>query len=324
MPINTNGASVKLMCGNRKVAKIYAGNAVVYSSGSTVTYHVDTGASYTEEFDEGESVLVPKTFVPAKSGWEFLGWREDGAANGNVLSSKDMGDSPLTLYAVYRQVITLSYNGNGNTGGSTAAQTGIRYYNSNGAFLNPSFSLRGNGFSRSGYNFSRWALGSVGGAQHSPGASLTLSSNTTMYAVWVMATRYIIQNGQGSMVELKKQDGASCNFGYSPSYRINGWYNFSYDEGYVWATCRSPILDLRGMSRVVVTVYGNLNCTKGVVFRPSSEADFGANAIGYVDGEKTFTINAPFPSDYCYVGLFLDNGDGPNGCFGIRELRVEP
>ena len=39
-----------------------------------------------------------------------------------------MGNANVTLYAVFRQTITLSYNANG--GSSTpAAQTGYRYYN---------------------------------------------------------------------------------------------------------------------------------------------------------------------------------------------------
>ena len=61
---------------------------------------------------------------------------------------------PLTvhpLYGRYSQTITLSYNGNGASGGSTAAQTGTRYWNT-GNLANPSFALRTNGFTRTGYN----------------------------------------------------------------------------------------------------------------------------------------------------------------------------
>ena len=143
--------------------------------------------------EEGESCLSPASFTPTKSGWEFVGWRQDTAANGNVLSGLAMGDTPMTLYAVFRQTITLSYNGNSATSGSTAAQTGYRYYN-NGNTANPSFTLRSNGFSRTSYTFIKWALGSASGTQYAAGASVTLAANTTMYAVWKASSANVTGN----------------------------------------------------------------------------------------------------------------------------------
>lgn len=250
--------------GALKMREGYIGAARVYSTGNIVTYHVDTGITYQEEVDEGASCLSPKTFTPAKTGWEFVGWRQDTTATASVETSIPMPDAPVTLYAVfkqevtitcydgstaaggvsgyryhnngnilnptfvlpqtalsgwiargwstdtaangsityangasfardsnitlygmYQQTITVSYSGNGATGGSTAAQTGTRYYNpGSGAVLNPSFSLQTNGFTRSGYTFSKWALGSAGGTQYAAGASITLAANSTMHAVW--------------------------------------------------------------------------------------------------------------------------------------------
>ena len=334
----------KLSLGAQKVRQGYVADRKVYSSANTVTYMVDTGAARTEEVDSGASCLSPKTFTPQKTGWSFVGWREDRTASAGVLESKVMADSPVTLYAVFRagvtvtyfnnstsasstsgyryynngsvvnpsfqltqassggwtargwstgntansgitynngatftrdtnvtlygmyqqtitvtyyngnttaarttgtryycpgsgkilnptfaltqaglsgwsargwstgtagnssitynngaaftrdssitlygmyqQTITLSYNGNGASGGSTAAQSGTRYYNSNGASVNPSFALRVNGFSRGGCTFKNWALGNAGGTQYAAGAGITLSASTVMYAVW--------------------------------------------------------------------------------------------------------------------------------------------
>lgn len=161
----------------------------VYTDGKMVTYMVDSGVSYQEKVKKGQSCLSPTTFTPEKSGWTFAGWREDSTASGSVLSSKVMERSPITLYAVFKQTITLSYNGNGATSGSTASQTGTRYYN-NGNINNPSFTLRSNGFGRTYYNFQKWALNSASGTQYSVGDSITLSGNSTMYAIWTAATNY--------------------------------------------------------------------------------------------------------------------------------------
>ena len=182
MAINIGNKKCQLHIGNTKVSKIYLGSTKIYSSGSICTYICDDD-TYQEEVDEGASCLSPKTFIPVKSGWEFVGWRQDTAANGSVLSSLAMGDAPITLYAVFRQTITLSYNGNSATSGSTAAQTGYRYYN-NGNMANPSFTLSANGFSRTSYTFTKWALGSASGTQYAAGVNVTLAASTTMYAVW--------------------------------------------------------------------------------------------------------------------------------------------
>lgn len=184
MPAYYTNNKLKLMCGSQKIKKGLCAQRVIYSSGSICTYHVDTGVVYQEEVDSDASCLAPKTFTPQKAGWSFVGWREDAAANANVLTSKVMKDDPITLYAVFQQTITLSYNGNGSTGGSTATQNGKRYYNSSGNTTNPVFALSPNGFTRSGCTFKKWALNSAGGTQYDAGATVTLAADTTMYAIW--------------------------------------------------------------------------------------------------------------------------------------------
>ncbi|MCM1027117.1 MAG: InlB B-repeat-containing protein, partial [Roseburia sp.] len=131
----------------------------------------------------------------ALSGWAARGWSTGTAGNSGITYSNGVAftrDSNVTLYGMYYQTITLYYNGNGNTGGSTANQTGTRYYNSNGNVTNPSFTLSANGFAKTGYTFSAWALN--GGTQYSAGASVTLAASATMYAVWtyVGAPFYIV------------------------------------------------------------------------------------------------------------------------------------
>lgn len=246
----------------------------VWGSGSSVTYVVDNGEAYSEDVLNGDSVLSPKTFTPSKSGYTFVGWRADKTASSSVLTSKTMGTEPITLYAVfkrtltltyydgtttkatksdtqyynngntanpsftmtqasktnwtargwatssdakasinyndgstisigsdttiygcYSQAITLSYNGNGASSGSTSKQTDTRYWNSAGNYSNPTFALASNGFSKTDYTFSKWAMGSANGTQYSAGSSVSLAENTTFYAVWSALSIYVIQNG---------------------------------------------------------------------------------------------------------------------------------
>lgn len=216
MPIHRAHPKIKMCIGNRKAKEAYQGATKVYSSGNIVTYCVDTGVAYQEEVDDGASCLSPKTFVPTKSGWAFVGWRQDKTASASVLGSLVMKSNPVTLYAVFRQTITLSYSGNGNTGGSTEGQTGYRYYN-NENVINPSFTLRENGFTKTDYNFNKWAMGSTSGTQYAAGEIVTLSASTTFYAVWTIQTVVITFVEAGVSTKVTYNKGTTVTRSTAPS-----------------------------------------------------------------------------------------------------------
>lgn len=130
------------------ITKISIGDKLVYTAGNTVTYHVDTGAVYTEDVDADESVLRPTSFSPTKTGWEFVGWRRDSNAEGSVLQTLNMGDDPITLYAVFRQALTVTYY--------SPAKHEIKetkFYN-NGNLRTPKFTISPNSYS--GWTFRGW------------------------------------------------------------------------------------------------------------------------------------------------------------------------
>lgn len=260
---NIRGKKCKFWVGGKKVKKIYLGAKKVFSAGNWVTYKVDTNDTRSEEWDEGSSVLTPTTFTPTKSGWTFHGWKETLDAVSNVLSSKIMGDDPITLYGVFKKIVTLtvynnsttattkmlpryynnenitnptftvspatksgwaflgwtestdangdishtgitnlpltedltlygkyaknvtlSYNGNGATEGSTSSETSVMTYNSSGDTNTPTFIIKDNGFIKPKYTFMNWALNSADGDTYSPNALLNISSNAILYAIW--------------------------------------------------------------------------------------------------------------------------------------------
>lgn len=181
MSILRNGieSKYKILHNGNSLKKGYHNSDVeILPGGSTVTYCVDSGVSYTEEVNNGESCLTPKTFTPTKDGWVFVGWREDTSGT-TVLTSKVMGDDPITLYAVFKQTITLSTVSNG----STAKQTGARYYNASGNIKNPTFTVANP--TRSGWTFLGWSTSSSSTTVANETISnLELSANKTLYAVW--------------------------------------------------------------------------------------------------------------------------------------------
>ncbi|MBR3762635.1 MAG: InlB B-repeat-containing protein [Lachnospiraceae bacterium] len=171
---------LKIFGGSTKVKKAYLGDTKIYSSGNIVTYYVDNSTYYQEEVDSDASCLNPVTFTPSKSGWEFVGWREDTTASSSVLSGKIMGDEPVTLYAVFKQAVTLYYY---NGSATKQNKSDYRYYN-NGNIVNPSFVMSQT--TASGWTARGWATGTAGNASvaYSNGATITISADTTIYGLY--------------------------------------------------------------------------------------------------------------------------------------------
>lgn len=100
MPAGFYGSSkLKINFANQKIKKGYCGSMLFYSCGNTVTYVVN-GTNYDEDVEEGASVLSPASFTPSKPGWTFCGWSLS-ADNHSVQTNLIMGESPVTLYAVW-------------------------------------------------------------------------------------------------------------------------------------------------------------------------------------------------------------------------------
>ena len=100
----------------------------------------------------------------------------------NNISSTNNLSTELTVtrgntYSIeVSQSFTITYNGNGATGGSTASTT---------VNAGSSVALRSNGFTRTGYSFSGWATSASGNKVYSNGQTITPTGNMTLYAVWV-------------------------------------------------------------------------------------------------------------------------------------------
>ena len=171
--------------------------ALVFSASQLITYKVDTGTTYTEEIEYGASALEPTSFTPEKFGYTFVGWRTDNSASNDTLNELVADNEGIKLYAVFKGTVTLSYSGNGSTGGSTIAQDKSQFYN-NGNKSPVLFELKNNGFTKTGYTFSKWALGNANGKQYSAGEQVTIESNTTFVALWEAKSSYDVIGSSGN------------------------------------------------------------------------------------------------------------------------------
>jgi len=161
----------------------------------------NTGVRYHNNRNDESPVITLGTST--LTGWDIVGYRNDMTATSAVDYTAGQSytfDESKTIYAVFSRTLTLSYNGNGATGGSTASQTGTQYYN-NGYYGNPSITLRANGFTKANtvsateysYSFTGWNLGAAG-------ATVTISDNTTALAQWrATATGRVFMVYNGAM-----------------------------------------------------------------------------------------------------------------------------
>ena len=173
---------------NWTIYSVYSRTATYYSGSNK-----STTTTATQYYSSANNYSVTTPSAPtAISDWTAIGWRSDtNTSSAQYSTTGTITASAQVYYAIYSQSVTLSYSGNGNTGGSTASHTATRLYNTNGATYNPTLNLKSNGFTKTNYHFTKWDLGAVGTA-------ITMNGNKTAKAQWAINTYALTVSGAGS------------------------------------------------------------------------------------------------------------------------------
>ena len=144
----------------------------------TITYEPNggTGSMESQTKTAGKDLVLSLNAF-TRTGYTFQGWATSptgGIAYANGATYTD--DADITLYAVWKiNTYTVTYNGNGATGGSMASSTKT---------YGVALTLRTNTFTRTAFSFQGWATSPSGGVVYGDGASYTTNANITLYAVW--------------------------------------------------------------------------------------------------------------------------------------------
>ena len=129
-------------------------------------------ASHTKTYGTN---LTLRAGLGVVSNYRFSKWKAtDGTLyDGSGTYSKN---AATTMTAQWIAPYTVSYNGNGATGGSTSAQTKVH---------DTTLTLQSNGFTRTNYAFSGWNTRfDGGGTPYSAGQGYTANAAVTLYAQW--------------------------------------------------------------------------------------------------------------------------------------------
>ena len=146
---------------------------------------------------------VPSTVTYDGRTFTFRGWREDNTASSSTVSPSYSYMTSKTYRAVYSATVALSYNANGGSG-APSSQTATQYINAGSSSVSKtshSFTISATKPTHDDSKcvFLGWSTGSSAtSASHQPSQTITISSNTTLYAVWRgahTANRTYVNNG---------------------------------------------------------------------------------------------------------------------------------
>ena len=237
-------------------------NVVLYAQWTavptfTVSYNANgaTGGSVPvdgNKYQAGATVTVlGNTGNLANTGYTFVEWNT--AANGSGTSyaqgaTLTMGSANVTLYAQWTAVptFTVSYNGNGATGGS-APVDGNKYQ------AGATVTVLGNtgNLANTGYTFVGWnTVANGSGTEYTAGGTFTMgSANLTLYAQWSQqgSTYTVTYNGNGiasgfgvsdpNQYEAGQQVTVYGNLGFffNPGHVFTGWNTAANGTGTAYA-----------------------------------------------------------------------------------------
>jgi uncharacterized repeat protein (TIGR02543 family) len=138
-----------------------------------------------------------------RTGYNFSGWNTAADGSGTTYQSGSeftFSNANLTLYALWRTPgFKLTYEGNGNTAGTVPVDAGSYDSNSQATVAANSGNL-----SKTGLVFGGWNTAADGsGTTYKPADQITMTADTTLYALWQSAFRvtYNANGGTGTTPE---------------------------------------------------------------------------------------------------------------------------
>ena len=312
------------------------------SAGTGNSPHVDEFWNDGSWYWPSVSVQYPTLF--SKTGYKLLGWSRSSAASvpeftggeygyWNELFPEQSGLDSVELYGVWESVgFTVTYNGNGATGGSVPVDSDL-YYQGGSV---PVAVNTGN-LVRSGYSFLGWATSSgatsptytVSGSSVSPSTFTMPSNNVVLYAVWGTVPQFTVSySGNGHTSGSAPTDSNSPYYSGSSvtvlgntgnlqrtGYTFLGWSTNSattsvqYTAGQTFAITQNTILYAVWQSTSQI-IYNNNNTavvnTSFSIGNQSSSVLFSSASLGFVANESATLKSVDFKICRMYTGTFSD------------------
>ncbi len=220
----SNAATSVTLTGSATVTANFAINTYTLTAatnpvvGGTVTKNPDQGT-----YDHGSNVQVTAT---ANANYVFTGWSGNlsGAANPTSITM----DGNKNVTANFALTYTVTYNGNGNTGGSAPTDGNAYQAGADVTVLGNTGALV-----KTGYMFKDWNTAADGnGTSYAPGANFFMpGANVMLYAQWTANEYTVTFDANGGTDPVPANKSVTYNEAYGQlaettrdAYSFAGWF----------------------------------------------------------------------------------------------------
>ena len=287
-----------------------ASGAKAYNNSQSVTNLSSTNGARVTLYANWSSSNV--SYTPSRTGYIFGGWYKEAVCTNKISDATYTPTSNITVYAKWTPITyTVTYNGNGATGGSTAnsshtynaakALTVNGYERKYTVTYNHNYTGSTNTSKTATYTFNGWATSASGAKAYNNSQSVTNLSNTnggtvTLYANW-----------------------SSASVNYTPSrtgYIFGGWYKE--------AACTNKVSDATYTPTGNITVYAKWIANTYTITYNSNNPGVASSSItgSTVDSTHTYDVEKSLTKNgYALIGwTFTGWNTAANGSgIGYRD-----
>ncbi|MBQ9457561.1 MAG: InlB B-repeat-containing protein [Bacilli bacterium] len=177
---------------------------------TAVTLNQQSGSGGSDSVTASYDAAMPSATMPTRSGYTFSGYYTGTGgsgtkyynADGSSAKAWDFEDATKTLYAYWRAVYVVHYDGNGNTGGTAPSDSEETASGDNVTVADIGTLVK------IGYIFDHWDTKDDGsGTDYLPGDEHNFDNNTTLYAIWTPITYSVRFNKNDGSGTTSTQDG---------------------------------------------------------------------------------------------------------------------
>lgn len=230
-----------------------------------------------------------------RTGYTWDGWYTTSSGGTKYGSTTTLSGS-IRVYAHWKaNPVTLSYNGNGNTGGSTPATT---------CYYNQACTTATNGFTKTGHTWDGWYDKTSGGTKYT---TITLTGNKTLYAQWKanpITISYNANGGTGSMAS------HTCDYGKSCSLKTNTFSRTGYSfGGWYTAATGGSAMNSTFTATGNITVYAHWNPNSYVIiYNPNGGSACASKTVKF--NEAYGTLCTPTRTGFTFAGWYTAASGG--------------
>lgn len=171
----------------QEIKAIYLGKHIIYATGVTVTYQIDTGKSVVQTAALSNDIILAAP-PAAKSGYTFVGWKNDSSPDGAILSKYVLeSESPVTLYAVFKGSAKIDMDSGDATlksGQKETSQTVDLFYN-NGKSATADVLMPECPYEMKGKSFCGWKTSLSSTEILIPGETYNLAKSETLVPAFI-------------------------------------------------------------------------------------------------------------------------------------------